>query len=397
MKMILRNIVLAGLLTTSSSLYAQISSELSNPSPVVMELISKYKLQEVNYDYVKNAIGKGSRNSTKALLIDARPELKYQKGTIPSSINIPDTKFDEYFVQLKDVPKDKEMIVFCGGYKCAKSPKVAGLLQKKGYKNIKIYSAGEPEWNKKSYLEVDTIVIKAALENNSALIVDARPFKKYQQETILGSISIPDTELNKLIGRFPVNKDEKIIVFCGGFNCAKSHIIANKLISLDYKNVSVYAAGLPGWKEANLATTKSEKVKVSDNKKDKGAKFSKNGLKLGSDEGTVDGEWFKKLILEKKVPSYVQIVDVTAPNEYSNGHLYGAVNIEAAKFTAKELLEKLPKNKTIVFNCTAGGRSTEAWTKLNDKKYDMGEIYYFDANIDCKGNDCKIEANEPLE
>ena len=118
---------------------------------------------------------------------------------------------------------------------------------------------------------------------------------------------------------------------------------------------------------------------------------------MGTDEGTVDGEWFKKLILENKVPSYIQIVDVTAPNEYSNGHLVGSINIEAGKFKANELVKKLPKNKTIVFNCTAGGRSTEAWSKLNDEKFDMSEIYYFDANIDCKGSNCKIEVNEPLE
>jgi hypothetical protein len=27
---------------------------------------------------------------------------------------------------------------------------------------------------------------------------------------------------------------------------------------------------------------------------------------------------------------------------------------------------------------------------------DVSEIFYFDANIDCKGNDCKIEVNEPI-
>ena len=124
--------------------------------------------------------------------------------------------------------------------------------------------------------------------------------------------------------------------------------------------------------------------------------FSKNGLKRGSDEGSVDGEWLKKQILENKVPSYIQIVDVTTPAEFKNGHLQGAINIEASKLTAKELLEKLPKNKTIVFNCTAGGRSIDAWSKLNDEKLDISEIYYFDANISCKDNNCKIDVNEPL-
>jgi len=391
----LATLAVVGLLTMGS--YANTTgSTLNKPSEKVHSLITKYKLSSVDFNYVKRVIAKGTRSSAKAILIDARPEAKYKKSTIPSSINIPDTKFDEYVSLLKDTPKDKELIIYCGGYKCAKSPKVAGMLIKKGFTNVKVYPAGEPEWIKKNYKEVDTIVLKSAYENNSSLIVDARPYKKFLQETVPGAISIPDTKIDKYIGRFPINKDEKIIVFCGGYKCVKSHIVANKLVSLNYKNVSVYAAGLPVWKKKNLPTTaQSKKAKVKTEVKKK--LFSKNGLKLGADEGSVDGEWFKKLVLENKVPSYVQIVDVTAADEFKIGHLNGAINIEAANFKADEFYKKLPKNKTIVFNCTAGGRSIEAWSKLKDAKLDVSEIFYFDANIDCKGNDCKIEANEPLD
>lgn len=396
MNRVLKSVVLASLLTLSSVSYAQETVVLSEPTKAVYELIKEYKLEQVDFDYVKKAIGNGNRNGVSSILIDARPEIKYQRGTIPSSLNIPDTNFDEYYKVLKDVPKDKELIVYCGGYNCTKSPAVAKLLKDKGHKNVKVYSAGEPQWAKKSYLEIDTSVIKVYQENNSAFIVDARPYTKYLQETIPGAISIPDTDLDKLIGRFPIDKNEKVVVFCGGYSCEKSHIIANKLISLDYKDVTVYAGGVPSWKEAGLGTTALSKTKKEEKVVKKEA-FSKNGLKLGSDEGSVDGEWLKKLILEDKVPAFIQIVDVTAPNEFKNGHIKGAINIEAAKLSAEELLSKLPKDKTVVFNCTAGGRSIEAWAKLKAKKFDISEIYYLDANISCKGNDCKIDVNEPLE
>lgn len=391
----LASIAVIGLLTTGS-LANTAENTLNQPSPKVQSLINKYKLESVNFDYVQKAIGKGTRSSAKAILIDARPEAKYKKSTIPSSINIPDTKFDEYITLLKDTPKDKELIVYCGGYKCTKSAKLAGMLIKKGFTNVKVYSAGEPEWINKSYKEVDSVVLKSAYENNSAFIVDARPYKMFLKETVPGAISIPDTKLDKYIGKFPINKDEKIIVFCGGYKCAKSHIVAKKLISLDYKNVSVYSAGLPAWKKENLPTTAQAK-KVKEKTEVKKKLFSNNGLKLGVDEGSVDGEWLKKLILEDKVPSYIQIVDVTAADEFKLGHLKGAINIEAENLKADELLAKFPKNKTIVFNCTAGGRSIEAWTKLKNAKLDISEIFYFDANIDCKGNECKIEVNEPLD
>lgn len=396
MKRVLKNSVLISFLLFNGFVYSQEVESLNKPTEAVYELIKKYNLEEVDFNYVKSAIGNGNRNSVSSILIDARPEIKYQRGTIPSSLNIPDTNFDEYYNILKDIPKDKEFIVYCGGYNCTKSPTVAKLLRDKGHKNVKVYSAGEPEWAKKSYLEIDTSVVKVYQENNSAFIVDARPYVKFLQETIPGAISIPDTELDKLIGRFPINKNEKIVIFCGGFSCEKSHIIANKLISLDYKDVTVYAGGLPAWKESGLGTTANAKVKKEE-KTEKKEQFSKNGMKLGVDEGSVDGEWLKKLILEDKVPEFIQIVDVTAPNEFKNGHIKGAINIEAAKLTAEELISKLPKGKTIIFNCTAGGRSIEAWAKLKAKKFDISEIYYLDANISCKGNDCKIDVNEPLE
>ena len=396
MNMRFKSLILSAFILASIQSFSVEVENISVPTEAVLALINKYELEQVDFNYVKKAINQGTRNSVNAILIDARPEIKYQNGTIPSSLNIPDTKFEEYYSVLKDIPMDKELIVYCGGYNCTKSPIVAQKLKEKGHLNVKVYSGGEPEWNKLSYLEIDTSVVRVYQEKNLALLIDARPYSKYLQETIPSAISIPDTNLSKLIGRFPIDKKEKIVVFCGGYTCEKSHVIANKLISLNYEDVTVYAGGLPAWKEAGLSTTAFTKIVEDDKKVVKKEQFSKNGLKLGSDEGSVDGEWLKKSILENKVPAYIQIVDVTAPNEFKNGHIKGAINIEAAKLSAKELIEKLPKNKTIVFNCTAGGRSIEAWSKLNDAKSDMSEIYYFDANISCKENNCKIDVNEPL-
>ena len=395
MKLILKSLVVVGLLT--SGLLANDSGTLAKPSAKVQGMIDKYKLQVVDYDYAKVKVAKGTRNGAKALFIDARPAKMYMSGTIPSSLNIPDTEYSKYVAQLKDVAKNKEILVYCGGWKCGKSPKVANLLKKDGFTNVKLYQAGEPEWKNKNYKEVSLPVIKSAQAKNSAFIIDARPYKMYLKETIPGAISIPDTKLDELKGRFPVHQGEKIITFCGGYKCAKSHNIAKKLVSLGYRNVSVFAAGMPAWKEAGLATTKSASKVTPQVDAPKKPTMSKNGAKIGADEGSIDGEWLNAFIQKGNVPSFIQIVDVTSPDEYKTGHIKGAINIAAEPLKAKELLEKLPKGKTIVFNCTAGGRSIEAWTKLKEAGIDVSEIFYFDANIDCKGNDCKIEVNEPID
>ncbi|WP_298753646.1 rhodanese-like domain-containing protein [uncultured Arcobacter sp.] len=392
-KKTLISIIITGSMLFSVNSYAQ--ENLTKPSAKVQSMIDKYKLEIVDYNYAKSKVAKGTRNGAKALFIDARPNKKYKAGTIPSSLNIPDTEYSQYIGQLKDVAKDKEIIVFCGGWKCGKSPKVANMLKKDGFTNVKLYQAGEPEWTKYNYSEVDIAVVKGAQAKNAAFIIDARPYKMYLKETIPGAISIPDTQMSELKGRFPVHQGEKIITFCGGYKCGKSHKLAKKLVALGYRNVSVFAAGMPEWVDAGLATTKSaSKVIVPVAKKQT---MSKNGAKLGSDEGSIDGEWLNAFIKKDNVPSFIQIVDVTAPDEYKLGHIKGAINIEAEKLSAKELYSKLPKDKTVVFNCTAGGRSIEAWAKLKDAGIDISEIFYFDANVDCKGTDCKIEVNEPIE
>ena len=366
--------------------------ELHQPTAKVAGLIKKFNLKIVDYEYTKKAIGNGTRKGAIALLIDARPAKMYAKSTIPSSLNIPDTQFDKFVGQLDKVAKDKEIIVYCGGWQCGKSPKVASMLKKKGFTNVKLYQAGEPEWKKRYYVEVGTPVIAAAYKKGSAVLIDARPYKKYLGATIPSSVSIPDTAMDKLAGRFPADKNTPIITYCGGYNCHKSHAVANRLLSLGYTNVKVYAGGLPQWKKDGMTTTGSKAKKAPKTDAPKKAMMAA-GIKLGEDEGTVDGEWFKANL--GKLPN-IQIVDVRSPSEFKIGHIKGSINIEAEKLKAKEFYAKLPKGKTVVFNCSSGGRAMEARMKLEDAKIDVSTIFYFDANIDCKGNDCKIEVNEPL-
>lgn len=372
------------------------ATTLSAPTAHVNGLIEKFKLENVDYAYTKAAIGNGTRSGAKAILIDARPNPKYLAGTIPSSLNIPDTQIDKYIGQLDKVAKDKEIIVFCGGWDCEKSPIVAGHLKSKGFTNVKLYQAGEPEWATKNYLEVGTPVVEAALKKNSALLIDARPYAKTLAESIPGALYMNDEELDKLSGRFPVDKTTPIITFCGGYECHKSHVVANKLKELGYTKVSVYAGGLPAWKEAKLQTTAGAKKEVATTDAPKKDVFV-DGVKLGVDEGSVDGEWYKAGILSGKVPANVSIIDVRSPAEFANGHLKGAINLEAGKMSAADIAAKLPKGKVAIINCSTGGRAMEARTKLKDAKFDVSKVLYFDANIKCdNANKCEIKVNEPL-
>ncbi|MBL0686896.1 MAG: rhodanese-like domain-containing protein [Sulfurospirillum sp.] len=273
------------------------------PSKKVEELIKKFDLEVVDYKYAKEAIGNGTRVGAKALLVDSRPVKMYTKSTIPSSLNIPDTHFDEFIGQLDSVKKSREILVYCGGWSCAKSPKVAGLLKEKGFTNVKLYQAGEPEWKKNNYVEVGTLFVESAYKKGSAVLVDTRPYKSYLRGTIPGSLSIPDTAMDKLEGRFPIDKSTPIITFCGGYSCHKSHVVAKRLLELEYTNVKVYAGGTPLWKKEGMATTGSKMKEVVAEKTPKETIMT-GGVKLGEDEGTVDGEWVKANLSSTLRPSF---------------------------------------------------------------------------------------------
>ena len=362
-------------------------------SAKVKEFVAKHNLEIVDFDYVNQAVGKGLRKSATAVILDARPMKKYQISHIPSALALPDTKFDAMYASvMKGIAKDKEIIAYCGGFKCVKSPKLAVMLKDKGYKNVKVYAAGMPDWSKKHYVEMDISVAKKMFDKQSALFIDARPNMKFKKGTIKAAISIPDRKFEQYKNQLPTDMKQPLIVFCGGYACHKSHVVAQKLRDLGYQRVFVYAGGAPEWKKAKYPMVKGEATKKATVSKTK----STGILKAGADTGSVDGDWF--VANYKKLSNTIAIVNVMSKEEFEANHIPGSINVHAEKLTPQQLLDALPKNKEIIFYCGTGTRAMEAWGMLAEElKYKgISRVKYLDANIECKNNQCQFEVNEPL-
>jgi rhodanese-related sulfurtransferase len=54
----------------------------------------------------------------------------------------------------------------------------------------------------------------------------------------------------------PANKDASLVFYCANTACTASHSAAKRAIDAGYKNVSVFADGIEGWKKAGLKTDK---------------------------------------------------------------------------------------------------------------------------------------------
>ena len=69
------------------------------------------------------------------------------------------------------------------------------------------------------------------------------------------------------------------------------------------------------------------------------------------------------------------IVDVRALDEYTTGHVKGAINIPYDTINANT---KLDKDKTIVVYCKSGKRSKIAYDKLKELGYDVFDLGAYD-------------------
>ena len=81
-----------------------------------------------------------------------------------------------------------------------------------------------------------------------------------------------------------------------------------------------------------------------------------------------------------------QIVDVRTPEEFMEGHIANAINIEVTDDSFESKIATLDKEKPVMVYCKAGGRSAKAAAILRDNGFkhvydlDGGMIGWNDAN-----------------
>ena len=100
-------------------------------------LFSKDSFEPLERDELLKRVHSGD-----VTVIDVRPDIEYQSGHLPSALNIPLSKLEE---ELKNLPKDKEIIAYCRGPYCLLSFDAVEQLRKQGFKARRLQD-GFPEW-----------------------------------------------------------------------------------------------------------------------------------------------------------------------------------------------------------------------------------------------------------
>jgi rhodanese-related sulfurtransferase len=314
------------------------------------------------------------------VIVDSRPPRLYDPGHIPTAINIPDTQFDRH-VHLLPEDRSTLLLLYCNGVKCPLSHDSARRAEALGYTNIKVYAAGFPDWEKAGELvSVSAAHVHKLIESaDPTLIVDSRPAKrKYDLGHIPTAINIPDSQFDSLRHLLPAEKAAPILFYCDGFKCPLSAGSATKAKALGYTNVKTFTGGYPGW----VAAYGSGEVKVAaPEAAPAAAPVARAVLEQGKEQGTITVAAFERLIAQGGESAL--IVDVRNSVEFDKGSLKGAINIPIGELEGK--LDTLPRDRPVVFFCSTGGRSGEAYDMV--KLLDEGVAAYFvDAGVSVRAD-----------
>ncbi len=290
------------------------------------------------------------------LIVDVRPEFKYNEGHVPGAVSIPKPMVVQ---SLDALPKDKTIVFYCGGLACELSPKAAEIARKNGFDKVKIWYEGAPGWTKEgNYLEVELSYIEklvTTVATKPFLLVDVRPAVMYNQSFIPRAVSLPKAEFESKKGLLPADKSIPLIFYCGGTRCGLSHEVADLALQLGYTRVSVFSGGEPAWRAAGLPMWGDEASGVVAR-----PRAARDGL-----PEAIPGDEFKMLVAQGKV----QVVDVRSPPDFSAGHIPRSINIydEDFIFKAKESVAKLATEGRVVLCCATGARARNAYYVILDE------------------------------
>ncbi|MCL4378458.1 MAG: rhodanese-like domain-containing protein [Actinobacteria bacterium] len=202
-------------------------------------------------------------NGENYYVIDVRTKEEYLQGHLGGAVLIP---VDEIKNRLKEIPKDKPLIVYCKSG--VRSMQAANILVSNGFKAVYNMTGGIDEWQKEGYpvvqdkganqdtasenqgfttLSVDE-VYKIVKNNEDYLIIDVRSIDEYKDGHIKGAVSIPVSDFEKRIAEIP--KDKPIIVYCNGSGCNRSITAAKILVKYGFKKVyNIGGTGINEWKD----------------------------------------------------------------------------------------------------------------------------------------------------
>lgn len=235
--------ITAIMMIISLSLFGDISKEVTNKK--IINFIKRNHIQTTDYEEVKKAVLKNIEGKSDTIIIDSRNKSNYHESHIPTAINFYESDKVKY-------DKNQKIIVYCRGYSCGSAAVFTKELMKRGYKNVKTYLGGMPEWSKKFFKEAGRSDIYNGFQKHTALFIDVRDYNEFARGTIPTALSIPYKNIDHFLGMLPSDKNTMIILFGNNEKDKRAFMATWKLYDLGYKNVRYYKEGIEGYKKDRM-------------------------------------------------------------------------------------------------------------------------------------------------
>jgi len=311
----------------------------------------------VKYDEVVKLVALGPVKGG-YVLVDSRPPLRVQEGTIPTSVNLPFTTsgFDQLAAERLPADKATRIIFFCQGVTCMLSPNSLRRAEAMGYTNVRVYREGWPEWTQKNVGVLSAKFLNEAwiAKDIPHVLVDVRPAGFVQAGHIPGAVAISPAGIGKALAAFPDKTLKAPIMVYDATGGPDAMQVAQAIQRAGYVNVNVIPGGFEGWKAAGYP------VKT-------GALATKVAYAPKPRPGQITIAEFRRLAAA--TPADTLILDVRNPDEAAAGMIKGALLVPEDQILAR--LAEIPKDKRIVAHCSTGIRGEMAYHKLKEKGYNV--------------------------
>jgi rhodanese-related sulfurtransferase len=105
-----------------------------------------------------------------------------------------------------------------------------------------------------AFEEIEAPAARARLEKG-ALFLDARPVDFYNMAHIPGALPLPEDDFERGFSQLEprLRSSLDIVVYCSGYGCEASHIVARKLRERNV-HAAVLHEGWPAWTDAGYPT-----------------------------------------------------------------------------------------------------------------------------------------------
>lgn len=324
---------------------AKVASEIRFKGPAKID-----PAHLIDYAGVAKLVAEGPAKANYTL-IDSRPLVRFQEGTISTAIHLPFIGFDKFVDRL---PKDKNQLTvfFCGGLTCTLSPNSLKKAKLMGYTNLRVYREGEPEWKTRNVLVTTPVFVKAAYVDRDIphVMIDARTAADASSGHIKGAVSVPAGQEKAILKSLPEPKLKAPLIVYDGRGGEQAMTVAQALIKAGQQNVLVLNGGMIGWQAAAYPVESGTPA------------LTKIAYAPKPRAGSIPLAEFTTLA--KKTPADVMILDVRNPDEASAGMIKGALLIPDEELTAR--IAEVPKDKRIVTHCLTGIRAEMAYHKLKE-------------------------------